>query len=543
MRHLRSSLPVLLALKLGALGLAACELPGEVAPPAAPELHVSEGNKQLRFDWNAADGATSYRLMQKEVVQTDGGLVLAWVPVGAELTALGCDLDIAVHRTDWPHAQFKVSACNELGCTDSDEVDASGGMLSAIGRIEAQNAGRDDHFGAAVAVSADGGTLAVGAPRESSGSSGVNPAESDETAIDSGAVYLFDRGPGWAQATLLKASAAEAGAGFGWSVSLSADGRTLAVGAPFADSKRGAVYVFTRNDGGWMEEARLVAPDAQPGDDLGWSVSLSTDGSTLAAGSPGAANDGGAVHLFSRGDGGWVEEVRLVAPDAQPGDDLGWSISLSADGSALAAGSPGAGAGAGAVRVFSRGQAGWAEEASPLPAGLPGYQLGFAVSLSADASTLAAGAPGADTQGAVCVSSRSVADWTPPSCLAAPSPGPGDRFGIAVASSADGTTLAVGADEEDGGTLGVGGDPGDDSVTDSGAVYLLRRSGETFALEAYVKARSPGQGDAFGCAVSLSGDGNTLVAGAYLEDGGGTEANGERTDDDSAPDSGAVYLY
>jgi hypothetical protein len=543
MHHARRSLPALLALGLAVLGLAGCELPGEVAPPAKPELHVSEGTKQLRFDWNAADGAASYRLMQTEVVQTDGGPVLAWLPTGAELTQTECDLDITVHRTDWSHARFKISACNELGCTDSNEVDASGSMLSTIGRIEAQNAAANAHFGAAVAVSGDGGTMAVGAPRQSSGSSGVNPVESGTAAIDSGAVYVFDRGSGWAQAAFLKASAAEPGAGFGWSVALSADGRTLAVGAPFADSKVGAAYVFIRDGGGWVEEARLTASDAQPSQNLGSSVSLSSDGSTLAAGAPGDAGGAGAVHLFLRGDGGWVENAHLTAPGARQGDNLGWSVSLSGDGSAIAVGAPHAESDAGAVHVFSRGETGWAEGTSPLPAGLAGYRLGYSVSLSADGSGLAAGAPGADSQGAVCVSSRSGADWASPSCLAAPSPGVGDRFGIAVASSADGSTLAVGADEEDGGAPGVGGDPADDSVADSGAIYQLKRSGETFALEAYVKAPRPGEGNAFGCAVSLSSDGNTLAAGAYLEDGGATQAAGQPSGTGSLADSGAVYLY
>jgi hypothetical protein len=117
------------------------------------------------------------------------------------------------------------------------------------------------------------------------------------------------------------------------------------------------------------------------------------------------------------------------------------------------------------------------------------------------------------------------------------------HFGAAIAVSTDGGTLAVGADEEDGGAPGVGGDPADDSVADSGAVYLLGRDGGTFALEAYTKARKPGQGNAFGCAVSLSGDGNALAAGACLEDGGATPSGGEPAATGSTPRSGAVYLY
>ena len=101
-----------------------------------------------------------------------------------------------------------------------------------------------------------------------------------------------------------------------------------------------------------------------------------------------------------------------------------------------------------------------------------------------------------------------------------------DRFGISVALSRD--TLVVGAEGEGGA---------------SGAVYVFRRTGTTWAQEAYqsyLKASNAEGGDRFGISVALSGD--TLAVGAVDEDNNATVVDGDQTDN-SAPDSGAVYLF
>ena len=72
---------------------------------------------------------------------------------------------------------------------------------------------------------------------EDSASQGVDVAEDDNTAADSGAVYVFERSAGeWAQLKYVKAPNAEGGDAFGSSLSLDASGDTLAVGAPGEDS-------------------------------------------------------------------------------------------------------------------------------------------------------------------------------------------------------------------------------------------------------------------------------------------------------------------
>lgn len=120
--------------------------------------------------------------------------------------------------------------------------------------------------------------------------------------------------------------------------------------------------------------------------------------------------------------------------------------------------------------------------------------------------------------------------------------GAADVFGSGVALSADGTTLAVSATQEDGGVAGINGNAADNSVSNSGAVYVYARQGGQWTLQAYLKASNPGAGDLFGSAISLSADGNTLAVGAAGEGSNAIGVNGNQLSN-AAPSSGAVYIF
>jgi hypothetical protein len=118
----------------------------------------------------------------------------------------------------------------------------------------------------------------------------------------------------------------------------------------------------------------------------------------------------------------------------------------------------------------------------------------------------------------------------------------GGFFGLVVSLAADGNTLVVGDFGENSNATGINGNQADNSATASGAVYVFTRSGATWTQQAYIKASNTDLGDAFGRSVSLSGDGNTLVVGAFGEDSNVTGIDGNQADN-SAGDSGAAYLY
>ncbi|MGI9202490.1 MAG: FG-GAP repeat protein [Woeseiaceae bacterium] len=99
--------------------------------------------------------------------------------------------------------------------------------------FKASNTGFDDGFGSAVALGAGGNILAVAAPGEDSNATGIGGTDSDNSAGNSGAVYLFRfASTGWHQHAFVKASNTESGDGFGSAIALSSDGGRMAVGAP-----------------------------------------------------------------------------------------------------------------------------------------------------------------------------------------------------------------------------------------------------------------------------------------------------------------------
>src|SRR5262249_19015368 len=93
--------------------------------------------------------------------------------------------------------------------------------------------GVGDNFGRSVAISGD--TMVIGALGEDSNATGVNGNQTNNTAKNSGAAYVFVRdGTNWVQQAYLKGSNTAAGDNFGWSVAIS--GETMVIGAPLEDS-------------------------------------------------------------------------------------------------------------------------------------------------------------------------------------------------------------------------------------------------------------------------------------------------------------------
>ena len=179
--------------------------------------------------------------------------------------------------------------------------------------LRASNAEVSDLFGRAVSLSANGQNLVVGAPNESSFASGVNGFELDNTKNRSGAAYIFTNNNGsWEQQAYLKAGVSDAIDNFGVAVSMSANGDIVAVGALNEDSasvgingdendnsqdRPGAAYVFARNNGIWQQQAYIKASDTNGFAYFGESISLSADGSALAVGAR-YQGSSGAAYLY-----------------------------------------------------------------------------------------------------------------------------------------------------------------------------------------------------------------------------------------------------
>jgi hypothetical protein len=222
--------------------------------------------------------------------------------------------------------------------------------------LKASNTGSGDSFGLFVAISGD--TVVVGAPFEASNATGVNGNQGDNSALDSGAVYVFVRTGGvWVQQAYLKASNTGAGDRFGFSVAISGD--TVVVGAYSEASNAtgvngyqgdnsaldsGAVYVFVRTGGVWAQQAYLKASNTGAGDWFGFSVAIFGDTVVVGAyseasnatgvnGNQGdnSALDSGAVYVFVRTGGVWVQQAYLKASNTGAGDEFGYCVAIFGD--------------------------------------------------------------------------------------------------------------------------------------------------------------------------------------------------------------------
>lgn len=174
------------------------------------------------------------------------------------------------------------------------------GAWSQEAYLKAAHSESGDLFGGRVSLSASGATLAIAARSEDGGSRGVDGNPLDKTALNSGSAYLFTRdAAGWRQAAYLKASNPSAGDTFGWDLSLSADGRALAVGAVAEDSaatgidgeeasetarSAGAAYLYRLDAGKWQQRSYIKASNTNGGDQLGTGVALSRTGGALVVG-------------------------------------------------------------------------------------------------------------------------------------------------------------------------------------------------------------------------------------------------------------------
>ena len=572
----------------------------EQLPSAVQPVLDITAIKTFRFSWEDVALATSYRLLEN----ADG--ISGFTQVGQDIQAGVETTDLTVALYKRTNASYVIQSCNAAGCVDSDPLFVSGALTEAIGYIKASNTDFLDRFGVSVALSADGNTLAVGADGEANSATGINGDQADNSFRNSGAVYVFSRnGSLWEQQAYIKASNPDPFDTFGESVSLSADGNTLAVGASGESSSAtginngdqtdnsltsaGAVFVFSRNGSLWEQQAFIKASNADETDFFGFSISLSADGNTLAVGAFLEASSAtgingvqtnnsvfgaGAVFIFVRNGSLWEQQAYIKASNTEADDFFGGSVSLSADGNTLAVGADGEASSAtgingvqtdnsvssaGAVYVFARNGPLWEQQAYIKASNTEeDDKFGNRLSLSADGNTLAVGADGEDSSatgingdqaansvsnsGAVYVFSRNGSLWEQQAYIKASNTEADDFFGGSVSLSADGNTLAVGANEEDSSATGINGDQTDNSLISPGAVFVFARNGSLWEQQAFIKASNTNQADRFGESVSLSADGNILAVGATGERSSASGINGDQNDN-SVDRAGAVYLY
>jgi hypothetical protein len=337
----------------------------------------------------------------------------------------------------------------------------SGTSWSQQAYLKASNAGYGDNFGWSLSIS--GETLVVGAINERSNATGVNGDQSDNSAWNAGAAYVFvRRGTSWTQEAYLKASNAEGSSSGGdsFGMSVAACGDMVVVGAPAEDSgatgvngnqsdnglvDSGAAYVFVRSGSSWSQQAYLKASNTGGVDNFGESVAVS--GGTVVVGADredsnatgvngdqldNSADYAGAAYVFVQRGTSWSQQAYLKASNAEWGDGFGTSVSMSGDTLVV-----------GAINESSSAT------------GVNGDQ--------SDNSTA--------QSGAAYVFERRGTSWSQQGYLKASNPGVLDLFGWSAAVS--GGTVVVGAVYEDSRVSGIDGNGDDNSAYAAGAVYVF----------------------------------------------------------------------
>ncbi len=341
------------------------------------------------------------------------------------------------------------------GVSDAGEVFLfdSSGSLQPGWPVSDPTPTSNEEFGRSVSIAADGSSILIGAPGATAG----------------GEAFLFDSSgslqPGW--------PVSDPG-GFGASVSISADGSSILVGAPGATVggvlSAGESFLF--DSSGSLQPGWPVSdPIPSTGEVFGGTVSISGDGSSILVGAP-FATAGGEAFLFDSSGNlqpGWP----VSDPTPSPSEEFGLSVSISADGSSILVGAPFVIVGS----VENSGEAFLFDSSGSLQPGWPvldpsptaSEDFGISVSISGDGSSILVGAPGATVGGVFPGESflfDSSGNLQPGWPVSDPNPRSGEAFGLSVSISVDGGSILVGAP-----LLPVGG------IAAAGEAFLFDPSG------------------------------------------------------------------
>lgn len=368
----------------------------------------------------------------------------------------------------------------------------------------------NDQSGYAVDLNADGNILAIGAPFN------------DANGNVSGNVRVFENQAGsWVQlGPTINGSAALDRSGS--AVSISDDGTIIAIGAPDKTSngfESGQVRIFENQAGTWNQIGDEIIGEAFS-DHSGFSVSLSGDGTTVAIGAP--DNEGtsggnfGHVRVFENQAGTWTQIGDDIDGEAAE-DNSGYAVSISQDGSIVAIGAPfndGTSSSAGHVRVYQNQSGTWEQIGDDIDGEAMNDRFGSSVKLSANGIIVAIGAYDNNGIGHVRVLENQSGTW-----VQVGDDIDGDaiteRFGFSIDLSADGTIVAIGAPLSDEGGI------------EKGRVEIYQnQSGTWTQIDQNIEGEA--LNDRSGYSVSLSANGAITAVGAHLNDGNGANSGHAR---------------
>jgi hypothetical protein len=251
-----------------------------------------------------------------------------------------------------------------------------------------------DNFGFAASISSDGNRVAIG---------GRN---NDGNGTNSGHVRVYQwSGSAWKRlGTDINGEAANDRSGH--ALSLSGDGALLAIGARLNDGNgdgSGHVRIYEWSGSNWTQLGIDINGETV-GDNFGYSVSLSANGKRLAIGAPqndDNGNNSGHVRVYHWSGSAWTQLGVDIDGEAA-NDQSGVRVSLSSDGNRLAIGAiynDGDEDISGHARVYQWSDVAWTQIGTDINGEIADDRFGRGVSLSPNGNRLAIGATGSDING------------------------------------------------------------------------------------------------------------------------------------------------
>lgn len=298
-------------------------------------------------------------------------------------------------------------------------------------------------------------------------------------------------------------------------VACSADGNTIVVGGPGDNEGVGAIWVFTRNEGTWSQQGgKIVGSDCLGTSQLGTSVAISADGNTVIAGGSGdqpqMEDFVGAAWIFTRTNGVWSQQAKLVGTNYVGASGQGSAVAISADGNTCAVGGEDDYLGVGATWIFSRALGVWSQVGEKLVGtGFAGNaSQGASLAMSGDGNTLIVGSivQSVAVDAPIWVFANN-GGWQQQGNYLTASNSINNPFGqnTALAISADGKTFIVGEDQDNG---------------QVGAAWIFTCQSGSWSQQGGKLVGTGAVGNAGqGCSVAISGDGNTAVVGGRSDNG------------------------
>lgn len=353
----------------------------------------------------------------------------------------------------------------------------------------------NDEFGHAVSLSADGLTLAVGAWGHDKPHTTLSP--------QTGMVRIFYwNGADWIQkggdiygTTHTNYS--------GESVSLSADGNTVAIGAPFSSSAAGQARIFDWNGTAWIQRGSAIYGTA--GSYSGKSIKIDSSGNTVVVGAWRNSANGyyhGSASVYHWNGVSWVQRGLDLFGEADQ-DYFGISCDISNDGNTIIIGghrNDGNSSDAGHARIFDWDGTAWIQRGTDIDGDIYDFS-GWAVSMNGDGNTVAIGTWWQSHDNHTRVYYWDGTAWTQKGTdiLGESS---SDGAGASVDLSDDGNIIAIGAVENTGDGIG----------SECGSVRMYAWDGSQWNLIGEVNGS--GGFDYAGRSVSLNADGSAVAIGS-----------------------------